>query len=116
MFTCYVIHIIERVRIDQKTRGFPLKNLGFSANADRHVSIVLFIRSFGVLIAVRADPKNAKDNLKKSSVGAVEGYMFGKDGQKKAVGAAKERDEMLKKKLENAIATGKTAVFEKCMF
>ena len=56
----------------------------------------------------RVDPKNAKANLKKSSVGAVEGYMTGKDDKKKkeVVGATKERDEMLKKKLENAIATG----------
>ena len=63
-----------------------------------------------------------KENLKKSSTGAVEVFMTGeemkakKDGanetkagnkKKKEVAAAKERDELLKKKLENAIATGK---------
>ena len=68
-----------------------------------------------------------KENLKKSSTGAVEVFMTGeemkakKDGanetkagnkKKKEVAAAKERDELLKKKLENAIATGKFVFVE----
>ena len=60
------------------------------------------------LNAIRADAENVKENLKKSSVGSVEYYMTGKEEKekKKQVDAAKERDELLKKKLENALATG----------
>ena len=60
------------------------------------------------LNAFRADVENEKENLRKSSVGSVEYFMTGKGEKekKKQVGAAKERDELLKKKLENALATG----------